>query len=181
MIRVFLIALVGLFALAMVAHHLPAELRPAGGDDASLLGRWEGVWDGTLVSYRPDGTAAETLRARYEYRRLSDSEQTLVMTYHAEGGATRGYTGSQALVGEVFERNVAQADGKPGRLAGRRVGDAIFWHHRDASTGAEETYREQILSTPDGDLYTIDGAGSGGKGGMLLYEGRFHRVDRAGG
>src|SRR5678815_4675162 len=116
MIRVFLISLVALVALAMVAHHLPAELRPAGGDDESLLGRWEGAWEGTLVSYRPDGSTLQSVRARYEYRRVSATEQTLVMTDRA----------------------------------------------------------------PDGSMYTIDGAGSPGKEGLLLFEGRFHRVDRAG-
>jgi len=180
MIRVFLISLVALVALAMVAHHLPAELRPAGGDDESLLGRWEGAWEGTLVSYRPDGSTLQSVRARYEYRRVSATEQTLVMTDRAADGSTRGSTGAQALIGDAFERTIALADGKPSRFSGRRVGDAIFWHHRDAATGAEETYREQILSTPDGDLYTIDGAGSPGKEGLLLFEGRFHRVDRAG-
>ena len=178
MIRTFALAMVALAALALVAHHLPPALRPHPGR-ATAFGRWEGEWEGTYVTYRPDGTALESSEVRVENNGVSDGEQTVVITRRRPDGHTVMTSGRRSLAGDTMEYRFTNPDGTLETLSGRRVGDAIFWHPSDPAVEGE-SYREEILPTADGDLYLVDGAMLRRDGhGMLLFEGRYHRVSRA--
>lgn len=182
MIRVLLLALAGLVALVIVAHHVPAPLAARPDDMASPFSRREGTWEGTFTSYRPDGTMVDTLQVRHEYQRVSDTQQTVVISDRHADGRTSTSTGRDTVNGDALECRLTNPDGTLRILTGRRVGETLFWRRHDELRGIDESYREQILQTPAGDLYTVDGAGVYGKDdrGMLLFEGRYRRVDRAG-
>ena len=181
MIRVFLLAMLGLVALVMVAHHLPAYLRPAA-VEADVFGRWEGVWEGTFTTYLPDGTPVESSAARHEHTRVSDTEQRLVITDRFPDGRILVTTGEVRSVGDRLECRLSDERGVPEVLEGRRAADGLVWHRRDQMAGSEETIFEEVVPTTDGDLYTVHGVRVSGKDGRetRLFQGRYRRVNRAG-
>lgn len=184
MIRVFLISLLALGALVIVARNLPEGSGAADDpsltlDDQQMFAQWDGAWEGTFRTYATDGTLQETIQVRQVYESVSPMEQTVVITDRMPDGTTRVSRGRNVLFGGRLECEVRAPDGTTKVLAGRRAGNAVIWHRREPASGAEETYREEILRTLDGDLYTIDGLRTtGGRGGTVLYEGRYRRVER---
>ena len=189
MIRVFLLALVALAALMMVADRLPyqpaapapvSEPAPdgaAGVPDAGPFARWGGVWEGTISTRRPGGTLVEAVRVRQERTIVSAFEQKVVATQRGSGGGATVSIGIQRVRDYGLESRLTDPNGIERVFAGGLQGDAIFWYRRDPVTRREESYREEILRTPEGDLYTIDGFRFDPVGETLVYEGRFRRVE----
>ena len=185
MIRVFLLGVLGLIALAMVARNLPkyaaqepAAIAGAPVDETAPFARWAGAWEGEFVTRRPDGTVVEITKVRQEYTDVTPGEQRVVITDRHASGETIVSNGFNQVVDGGLECRLTDQNGISKILKGRRESATIFWHRRDAGTGLSESFREQILALPAGDLYTIDGFGIyGGAGGtVLLFEGRYHRV-----
>lgn len=189
MIRVFLLALVALAALVMVANHLPyqpaapafaREPAPEGAErspDAGPFARWGGVWEGTISTRRPGGTLVETVRVRQERTLVSAIEQKVVATQRGSGGSATVSIGIQRVRDYGLESRLTDPGGVEKVFAGSLQGDAIFWYRRDPVTRRQESYREEILRTPGGDLYTIDGFRVDPDGETVVYEGRFRRVE----
>ena len=188
MIRVFLLGVLGLIALALVARNLPdyavptsagAPARmPAAADDTAPFVRWEGVWEGAFVSRRPDGTVVETTSVRQEYTSLNPLEQSVVITDQHGSGPAIVSNGTNRAVPGGLECRVTDPNGITKVYTGVKEQGALFWHRRDPAAGIEEGFREEILALPDGDLYTVDGFGIyGANGGSVLqFEGRYRRV-----
>lgn len=188
MIRVSLLGVLGLIALVLVARNLPDYPGPGqtgeaagrvAADDTAPFARWAGVWEGVFVSRRPDGTPVESTRVRQEYIDVNPLEQSVVITDKQASGVTIVSHGTNRSVPGGLECRVTDPNGVSKVLEGRKEGTAIFWHRRVLSAGIEESFREEILRTPTGDLYTIDGVGfyGGAAGTVLLFEGRYRRVD----
>jgi len=188
MIRVFLLALLALGALVLVATRLPYQA-PApraaheiseeaeGSGEAGPFARWDGIWEGTLTTRRPDGTIVETAQVRQESTTISPAEQKINVM---DRGAGRGAVISRHVhreVGDHLECEVTDPNGLRKILRGNLSGPVIFWHRRDPSTRGEESYREEVLRLPGGDLYTLDGFRVDAKGESLIYEGRYRRVE----
>jgi len=190
MVRVFVLGLLALGALVLVVRGLPspaAAPRLFGGEDAITdnvegLARWDGVWEGTLRRYEPDGSLESATRERREHTTLSQSEQTLRVQDEAEGAAPQQRRGRITWQGGRLGCQIWNPDGSVMIADGRMAGRVIFWHRRDERTGLEESVREEILRLPDGDLYTLDGWGiyprSGGGQARLTLEGRYRRSAR---
>jgi hypothetical protein len=190
MIRVFLLAVVGLLALVMIAGRLPAGGgRPPGAAvaavavaEASSPARWDGTWEGSLTTYRADGTPEQTASVRCERQTVTPTEQRIVITERWGDGRTRVLTGSLTTDGGQIARRLTNPDGTLTVYTGRKAGAVLFWHHRDELAGVEESLREEIVATPGGDLYTVDGFRLSERGGraVRLIEGRYHRAARDG-
>ena len=188
MIRVFLLALVALAALLLVATHLPYQ-PPAprtaqeiseeaeGSPEAGPFARWDGVWEGTLTTRRPDGTIVQTAKLRQEHTTISPAEQKINVKDRGAGGGAVISKHVHREVGDQLECEVTDPNGARRILGGNLSGSAIFWHRRDPATRAEESYREEILRLPGGDLYTLDGFRVDPSGESLIYEGRYRRVE----
>ena len=181
MVRVFLIGVLALVALALVAVNLPERGRPHpdGGDPQSAsTARIEGLWEGTLTAYRPDGTVEQSLKESRLVAKVSPGERALTITRLLPGGGSEELSGSEVeAAGGDLKRRIQVPGGGLAVLSGKRVGPAIFWHRQDAASGLKETLREEILETPGGDLYTLDGMRATG-GQLLILEGRYRRADR---
>lgn len=180
MIRVFVLGVLGLVALVLVARALPAyPVRAAVDVETAPFARWEGVWEGEFVARRPDGTIVETTNVRQEYTSLSPLEQNVVITdRHGSAPAEVSHGVNRSVSGRL-ECLVTDSRGVTKTLEGVRQGGAIFWHRREPAAGIQESFREEVLSLPEGDLYTIDGFGVYGADAadILLFEGRYRRVD----
>ena len=186
MIRVFLLAVLGLAALAFLSHHLPDYLRATPDRqvtweaDAAPLARWEGVWSGSYSTYRADGTQVASTTARHEYRRQDDRRLAVTIVDQPDSGGELTTRGELTFDGSMLASRLTHPDGAGVVMQGRRVGDTVFWHRLDPVRGEEETLRERIVSTPDGDVLTVDGVVVSIKDGrgLMLSEGRYRRVDR---
>jgi hypothetical protein len=181
MIRVFLLAMLGLVALVMVAHNLPAYLRAPAADQADIFGRWEGVWEGTSNTYLMDGTSVESSAARHEHTRVSDTEQRLVITNRFPDGRILVTSGELRLVGDRFECRLSDERGVPEVLTGWKTADGIVLRSTEPAAGFEAISFNEIVPTSEGDLYTVSGIRAPKDGReMRLFQGRYHRVKRAG-
>jgi len=184
MIRVCLLALLGLAVLAMVARNLPEYLRSAPdrvlewSADASPLDRWEGTWAGTFITYGPDGTPGAAVRRTLRYARPDAGRQLVTVTDEEAGGATRESRMEQTFDGTSLRSRRTSEDGTVALLEGRRVGGAVIWHRKDPATGTMESFRERIISTSEGAMLTVDGVRVTGGGAPQLFEGRYHRLDQ---
>ena len=185
MVRVFLIGVLALVALALVAVNLPDRARPhqeAGTGNGGSLSRerFEGLWEGTLTIFRPDGQVEQSSEESRLFRRVAAGERALAITRLLPGGGSEELSGSEVEApGGDLKRRIQKPGGGTAVSTGRRVGAAIFWHRQDPVSGLRETLREEIVATPGGDLYTLDGARATGPGGQLLIlEGRYRRADR---
>jgi hypothetical protein len=185
MIRVFLLALLGLAALAMAARNLPEALRPAPDRaveweaDTTPLDRWDGSWSGTFITYEADGSLASTVRRSLRYTRADDRLQSVAITDEDAGGRSREFRLEQTFDGSRLTSRRTMEDGTVVVLEGRRAGGAVTWHWKDAATGVFESYRERIVATPEGDVLTVDGVRlPGGGAAPRLFEGRYHRLDQ---
>jgi hypothetical protein len=185
MIRVFLLALLGLAALAMVARNLPEALRPAPDRaveweaDTTPLDRWDGTWAGTFITYEADGKPVSTVSRTLRYTRSDDRNQVVSITDEDSGGRTRESRQEQAFDGTAMTSRRTMEDGTISVLEGHRAGGAVTWHRKDSATGAFESYRERIVSSPEGDLLTVDGVMLTRSGAApRLFEGRYHRLDQ---
>ena len=186
MIRVFLLGVLGLIALALVARSLPKyDVRRApvvdgavAADGSGLFARWAGVWEGEFTTRRPDGTLVAVTKVRQEYTDVNDNEQNVVITDWPAGGAAIVSSGTNRSGPDGLECVLTDPNGVTKLLEGRQAGSAIIWHRHDAEARVEETFREEILAMPGGDVYTIDGFGiyGGATGTVLLFEGRYHRA-----
>src|SRR5262245_31964947 len=186
MIRVFVLGVLGLIALALVAHNLPEYsvrakaliAAPATIDESAPFARWDGTWEGEFVTRRPDGTLVERTRVLQKYTSLNSREQDVVITDQHGSGPAIVSKGSNRLVNGGLECRVTDPNGATKVLQGRQEDGAFFWHRRDPAAGIEESYREEIISMPGGDLYTIDGFGIYGvkPASVLMFEGRYRRV-----
>ena len=189
MIRVFILALLAFAALVMVARNLrghapePTEMiEQVAQDESSPFARWDGAWEGTFNTRRPDGTLESSLQVHQEYTTITPTEQSVTITDRHADGSIKESRGQNTEVNGSLECRLWEPDGTMKLLTGTRAGRALFWHRRDTVAGIEETFREEIVRDAGGDLYTIDGVGLYGKSRteVLLYEGRYRRVDRAG-
>jgi len=185
MIRVFLLALVGLAALAMVARNLPEYLRPAPAReiewsaDREPLGRWEGTWSGTFITYAPDGTPGATIHRTLRYVSEGAGRQRVAISDEQAGGTTRESLLEQTFDGTTLKSRMTLKDGTMAAWEGRRAGDAVIWHRKDPATGAVESFRERIVAVPGGDMLTVDGVRvPAGGGAPQLIEGRYRRLDQ---
>lgn len=191
MVRVFLLAVLSLLALVLVARALPspggqpmvAGMEADSFDPRSPFAPWDGVWQGTLNIYHPDGSLESSAQVRREHASLSADEQTILIVGHAADGRETHERGRETMAGERLERRLWGDDGTSRLLQGRLIGRAILWHREDPRTGMEETLREEILHTGKEDLYTIDGWGTYPTGGgaapvRRVFEGRFRRSER---
>ena len=189
MIRVFVLAILALVALVAIARNLPGMQPPEASGEAaaemattveqlSPFARWEGVWEGKLSAFRSDGEPVSSVTVRQVHDTVSETEQTVSIIERQTDGETKEFTGTTLLVDERFERRFLMPDGASVVYAGRREGNAIFWHRLDPVTGLEETIREEIIRSVDGDLYTIDGMRRDRQAGgeILLIQGRYHRA-----
>ncbi|HET9481839.1 MAG TPA: hypothetical protein VFP98_08795 [Candidatus Polarisedimenticolia bacterium] len=197
MIRVFLLAMLALAALVLVARVLPraaAIPQPVeqgfetagpgrtGGFDAgtSPFAPWDGVWTGTLRSYEPDGTLVASSEVLQEHTSISPGRHKVDLVERREDGSSRRSSGDCLWEEGRLECRVQQADGTAHVLKGRRAGRAILWHRSDPSSGIVETFREEVISTSSGDLYTVDGVSVLGTTNprVLVHEGRYRRGSR---
>lgn len=184
MVRVFLIGVLALVALALVAVNLPERARPNPGGASSeglsiLPARFDGLWEGTLTSYRPDGRVEESSEESRLFTRMAPGERALTITRVLRDGGSEELSGTEVEApGGELKRRIQIPGGGLASSSGRRVGTAIFWHREDPASGLRETLREEIVATPSGDLYTLDGARASG-GQLLILEGRYRRADRA--
>ena len=191
MVRVFLLAVLSLTALILVARALPspgghpmmAGMEADTFDPRSPFAPWDGVWQGTLNVYHPDGTLESSAQVRQERATLSAGEQTLLIVGRAADGRETRERGRETMAGDHLERRLWNDDGTSRLLQGRLIGRAILWHRLDPRTGMEETLREEVLRAGKEDLYTIDGwgvypAGGGAAPVRRVIEGRFRRAER---
>ena len=189
MIRVFILAVLAFAALVMVAHNLGVRapertdaIEQVVEDDASPFALWDGAWAGTFNIRRPDGTLESSLQVRQVYTTLSPTEQSVTISDQRSDGSVKESRGKNTASNGELECRLWEPDGTMKLLTGTRAGRALFWHRRDTTAWIEETFREEIVRDAGGDLYTIDGVGVYGKGReqILLYEGRYRRVEGAG-
>ena len=187
MIRVCLLALMALLALVLVAKNLPGRapeettLVAQNDENGSDFARYEGVWKGSFNIHLPDGELDSTVVVEQTYTTVSSTEQSVLITDRHTDGRVEVSRGRNVERDGSLTCEVWSEDGALKKVfTGHRSGRAIFWHRVDAAHAIEETFREEIIRTPEGDLYTIDGAGTyGGAGGkMLIYSGRYRRVDQ---
>src|SRR5215475_14147534 len=123
MIRVLLLAMIALGALALVARHLPASLKPQPAAHAASFERWEGTWEGTLVSYGQDGAELESSEVRLENDGISSGEQAVVMTRRRPDGRTVMTSGRRTRAGDTLEYRVTNPDGTLRVMSGHQAGD----------------------------------------------------------
>jgi len=189
MIRVFILSVLAFAALVMVARNLrgrapePTEvIEQIVEDESTPFARWDGAWEGTFNTRRPDGTLESSVQVHQEYTTITPTEQKVTITDRLADGTVKESRGQNTEVNGALECRLWEPDGAMKLLTGTRAGRALFWHRRDAAAGIEETFREEIVRDAGGDLYTIDGVGLYGKGRaeVLLYEGRYRRADRIG-
>jgi hypothetical protein len=187
MVRVFVLALLALGGLALVARALPSPAgapRLLGGmDDTSDtlegLARWDGAWEGTWRRYTPEGGVESATRVRREHTTLSETEQTLGIQEGIESASPVRRRGRITRRDGGLACQVWNPDGTVVEWQGHMSGLVIFWHRRDPRSGVEESLREEIVRTADGDLYSVDGWTISGdpQGGQLrrTLEGRYRR------
>jgi len=188
MIRVFFLGLIGLAALVVIARQFPAV--PDGGiapsealdQTGGPFARMDGDWEGAVVTYLPDGTPLSTQKSRRQHDSMSPGLQNITITMRQPDGTTATpkviMTGRSLEQQGALRRELSGPDGTLAVYAGRRAGLAMIWHRRDDAAGLEETLREEVIRTAQGDLYTLDGTGSYEKGRRrVIFEGRFRRPD----
>ncbi|HKY32281.1 MAG TPA: hypothetical protein VJV23_07080 [Candidatus Polarisedimenticolia bacterium] len=184
MTRALALGVLALLALSLIARAFPGDpsalAQPASGpSDAAPFAPWDGAWEGAFNVYQPDGTRESSVSVRQRYVSLSPTEQNVEIVDRLPDGSTRVSRGRNVASGGRLECRIWEPDGTSKLLVGRRLGRALLWHRRDDAAGVEETFREEILLTPSGELYTIDGYGLYGTGAgrrHLLFEGRYRRA-----
>lgn len=184
MIRVFFLGMIGLVALVLIARQFPAAPRPDAAREEALeraagpFARMDGVWEGAIVTYAADGTRLSSDTARRQHDSLSPGHQEIVLTLHHADGRTDTLRGRSTEQQGSLRRELRDAAGGVAVYTGRQAGLAVIWHRSDPAAGIEETLREEVIRTVQGDLYTLDGAGSYENGRQrVLVEGRFRRPD----
>ncbi len=184
MIRVFVLALLALVALVAIVRNLPGR-RPADSPveesgavaEQSPLSRWQGAWEGTLTTHRPDGETLSNVLVFQQNDAVSPTEQAFSIIERRPDGRTQEVRGKTLLIGDRFERHFQGPDGSSVVYSGRQEGSGIFWHREDPEGGLEEAFREEIIGSDDGDLYTIDGMRRLQSGReVLLIKGRLRRA-----
>jgi len=172
MIRVFIIGVLALAALVLISGHLPIA---ESGDPM------DGVWEGTLNTYTMQGDLVSSKRMRLQYAPEADGVRKVAISARRADGTVEEATGEIRDIEGRLERRLVDRRGEETLFAGTRAGAAIIWHGGDASSQARQAWREQIVRTPDGDLYTVDGVGVFGDGSarVELYEGRYRKSPAA--
>ncbi len=168
MIRVFIIAVLALGALALIAHSLPVAV------PADVM---EGVWEGPFDTYSMAGERLASTRIRLEIETTEPGVRSVRRLERYPDGRVEESSGEIHETDAELTWRMTDPEGNETVLAGRRQGPAIFWHTSDPSLGTQRSLREQVVHRAGGDLYTIDGAGvlAGQAGQVVLYEGRYEK------
>jgi len=168
MIRVFIIAVLALGALALIAHSLPVT----GPSDPM-----DGVWEGPFDTYSMTGDRIASTRMRLEIETSAPGVRSVRLLARYADGHSEESTGEIRTEDAGLTWRMIDAEGNETVLTGRRQGPAIFWRTDDPAGGMRRTLREQVVHRAGGDIYTVDGAGVSlaGDGRVVLYEGRYER------
>jgi hypothetical protein len=190
MVRVFVLAVLALGGLALVARAMPPPALPpqrlGGVEDASDtlegLARWEGSWEGTWRRYTAEGGLESATQVRRDHTTLSDGEQTIAIVEGTEGPSPVRRRGRITRNDGRLTCQVWNPDGSAVEWQGQMSGRVIWWHRRDPRTGAEESLRDEVIRTAEGDLYSVDGwsIAAEPQGGQIrrTLEGRYRRPAR---
>ena len=138
-----------------------------------------GHWTGPFVAYTPEGEQVDSLMAEHRYRWEGDVQVGTQIDRYPDGRVVRKTARNYVNDDGVLICEVDQPDGTTVTYRGRVSDGAIVWHRR-TEAGLVETFREQVVDTPSGPEYRIDGFGvypnDDGSRGYLQFVGRYQAV-----
>jgi len=167
--------LVGILVVIFLTGAAPLCAQPGPAALASLTGEWKGPF----VVYTPEGEQVDSLTAEHRYRWEGDVQVGTQIDRYPDGRVVRKTARNYVNDDGVLICEVDQPDGTTVTYRGRVSDGAIVWHRR-AEAGLVETFREQVVDTPSGPEYRIDGFGvypnDDGSRSYLQFVGRYQAV-----
>ena len=139
-----------------------------------ILDPFTGHWRGTFRVYTYDGRLVEQLEVEQCYRWDSDVQIGEFIDTYPDGRVVRAEARNYEKNGQLL-CEVVKDNGERSLHQGRYTDGRLFWFSKPDDGTKVESFKEAVIDTEDGLVYTIDGFGIYGDT-HLLFEGRYHKV-----